>query len=98
MLLDPHAGEYRPTRDGDEWKKKGGKRVKTRQAPTRKTKAAVDHRQNNKILRQRTPVIAQQLLYHAVAVQLLCRTESQRQVRSSAVGKQLKQKKSNSQA
>ena len=40
----------RPIRDGDEWKK-GDRRVKTsKQAPTRKTKAVVDRRQNNRML------------------------------------------------
>ena len=38
------------------------------QAPTRKTKAAVDSRQNNKMLRQCPLGIAQQRVYHAVTV------------------------------
>ena len=47
---------------------KGGKKSEdSREAPTRKTKAAVDRRQNNKMLRQCLG-IAQQLPYHAVAV------------------------------
>ena len=41
----------RPIRDGDEWEK-GDRRVKPKQAPTRKTKAAVVRRQNNRMLRQ----------------------------------------------
>ena len=55
----------RPIRDRDEWEK-GDRRVK--QASTRKTKAAVDHRQNNKMLRQCPSGIAQRPLHHAIAV------------------------------
>ena len=47
----------------------GGKKSETsKQAPTRKTKAAVDRRQNNQLLRQCLLGIAQQLPYHAIAV------------------------------
>ena len=42
----------RPIRDGDEWEKGGQKSETAKQAPTRKTKAAVDRRQNNKLLMQ----------------------------------------------
>ena len=53
-----------PIRDGE-----GGKKSETsKQAPTQKTKAAVDHHQNNKMLWQCLLGIAQQLPYHAVAV------------------------------
>ena len=48
--------------------KGGQKSESSKQAPTRKTKAAVDHRQNNKMLRQCPPSIAQQIQYHAIAV------------------------------
>ena len=54
---------------GTETNGKGGQKSETsQQAPTRKTKAAVDRRQNNKMLRQRPSGIAQQLPYHAIAV------------------------------
>ena len=77
----------------------GGKKSETsRQAPTRKTKAAVDRRQNNKMLRQCPPGIAQQLPYHAIAVLTAMQNSHKDNVRSSAVGKQPKRKKSNSQA
>ena len=58
----------RLVRDGDKWE--GGKKSETsRQAPTRKTnQAAVDRRQNNRMLRQCPPGIAQELPYHATAV------------------------------
>ena len=40
-----------------------------KQAPAQKTKAAVDHRQNNtEMLRQGPPGVAQQPPHHAVAV------------------------------
>ena len=66
-------------RDGD--KGEGDERVKAQsQAPTRKTKNAVDRRQNNRMLRQCPLAIAQQLVYHAITVPiLLCGTESRRQ-------------------
>ena len=77
----------------------GGKKSEdSRQAPTRKTKAAVDRCQNNKMLRQCPSSIVQQLLYHAVAVPTAARNSHKDNVCSSASGKQLKQKKSNSQA
>ena len=40
----------------------------SKQAPTRKTKAAVDRRQNNRTLRQCPPGIAQRPPHHAVVV------------------------------
>ena len=40
----------------------------SRQAPDRKTRDAVDRRQNNRMLRQCPVGIAQQLVYHAIAV------------------------------
>ena len=46
----------------------GQKSEASREAPTRKTDAAVDRRQNNRMLRQCPPGIVQQLPYHAVAV------------------------------
>ena len=47
---------------------KGGQKSETsRQAPTRKTKAAVDRRQNNKMLRQWSSGIAQRPPRHAIA-------------------------------
>ena len=84
-----------PIRDGDEGGR-GGKKSKTSsQAPPRKTKASVDRRHNNKMLSAlRSDYCTTQSLS-----QLLRGTESKKDnVRSSAVGKQLKQKKSNSQA
>ena len=62
-------GARRPVRDGDDGK--GGQKSETsRQAPTRKTKAAVDRRQNNRMLRQcHSPSgIAQRPQHHAIAV------------------------------
>ena len=53
----------RPIRDGDE---EGKKSEDSSQALTRKTKAAVDRRRNNKMLRQCPLGIAQQLPDHAV--------------------------------
>ena len=49
----------------------GGRERKSedsRQAPSRKTKDAMDRRQNDRMLRQCPPGTAQQLPYHAVAV------------------------------
>ena len=78
---------------------KGGQKSETsKQAPTRKTKAAMDRRQNNKMLWQCPLGIAQQLPYHAIGVPTAMRNSHKDNVRSSVVGKQLKQKKSNSQA
>ena len=71
----------------------------SRQAATRKTKAAMHCHQNNKMLWQGPPGIVQQLLHHAVAVPTAVQNKSPKDnVRSCAVWKQLKQKKSNSQA
>ena len=48
---------------------KGGQKSETsKQTPTRKTKAAVDRRQNNKMLRQCPSGIAQRPPHHAIAV------------------------------
>ena len=48
---------------------KGEKKSETlRQTPSCKTKAAMDRHQNNKMLQQCLPSIAQQLPYHAIAV------------------------------
>ena len=80
---------------------KGGKKSETlKQASAWKTKAAVDRRQNNKMLRQCLSGTAQRPPCHAVAVPTAMqnRVATLDNVRSSAVGKQLKQKKSNSQA
>ena len=57
------AEASRPVRDGDEWEKRGKKSETSRQAPTRKTKAAVDRRQNNKMLKRCSSGIAQRLPY-----------------------------------
>ena len=59
----------RPIRDRDEWEK-GDRRVKPRntEAPNRKAKAAVDRRQNNRMLRQCPSGIAQRPPHHAIAV------------------------------
>ena len=67
LLLNVHGGEkayYGRGRVG-----KGGQKSETsKQVPTRKTKAAVDPRQNNKMLRQCPSGIAQRPLHHAIAV------------------------------
>ena len=48
---------------------KGGQKSEaSKQAPTRKTKAAVDRRQNNRMLRQCPSGIAQRPPHHAIAV------------------------------
>ena len=88
----------RPIRDGDEWEKGGYKSENSKQAPTRKTKAAVDRRQNNRMLRQCPPGTAQRPQHHAIAVRPNCYAEQSHKdnVRSSTVEKQVKQKKSNS--
>ena len=77
---------------------KGRKKSETsKQAPTRKTKDAMDRRQNKKKLWQCPSGIAQRPPHHAVAVPTAMNSHKDN-FRSSAVGKQLKQKKSNSQA
>ena len=78
--------------------KRGQKSETSKQAPTRKTKAAVDRRQNNRMLRQCPAGIAQQVPYHAIVVPIAMQNSHKDNVRSSAVGKQLKRKKSNSEA
>ena len=74
---------------------KGGQKSETsKHAPTQKTEAAVDRHQNNKMLRQCPSGIAQRPPHHAIAVPAAM--QNSHNVRSSAVRKQLKQKKSNS--
>ena len=103
---------------------KGGQKSETsKQAPTRKTKAAVDRRQNYRMFRQCPSSIAQRPPHHAIAVPTAVQNRVTKTmsvanskhwfttsffggrcrkamlgvyVRSSADGKQLKQKKSNS--
>ena len=54
---------------------RGNDRVKARsQAPSRKPKAAVDRRQNNRTLRQCPLAIVQQLVYYAIAVSAAVRS------------------------
>ena len=84
----------RPIRDGDDWEK-GDRRVKPR---NRRPRLHVDRRQNNKMLRQCPSGIVQRPPHHAIAVPPAMQNSYKDSVRSSAVGKQLKQKKSNSQA
>ena len=79
----------RPIRDGNEWGKRGKK------SETSKTKAAVDRCQKNKMLRQRPSGIAQRPPHHAIAVPTAEQSHKDN-VHSPAIGKQLKQKKSNS--
>ena len=67
FLLLTSAEARRPIRDGDEWEK-GDRRETSRRAPTRKTKAAVDRRQNNRMLRQCPSGIAQRPPHHLIAV------------------------------
>ena len=57
-----------PIRDGDEWGERGQKSETSKQAPTSKTKAAVDRRQNNRMLRRCPSGIAQRPPHHAIAV------------------------------
>ena len=74
--------------------KVGQKSETSKQAPTRKTEAAV----NIKMLRQCPSGIAQRPPHHTITVPTAMqnRVITLDNVRSSAVGKQLKQKKSNS--
>ena len=67
----------RPIRDGE----KGDRRETFKQVPTWKTKAAVDRRQNNRMLRWYTVCLTLRSDHHIMQLlsQLLCRTESQRQ-------------------
>ena len=78
----------------------GGGGENLRQAPARKTKDAVDRRQNSRMLRQCPLATAQQLVHCAVAVPTAVPEQSHKDnFRSSAAGKQLlMQKKSSSQA
>ena len=83
LLLDVHGGEKAHLGRGRVGK--GGQKSETsKQAPTRKTKAAVDRRQNNRMLRQCPSGIAQRPPHHAVAVQN--RSSHKDSVRSSAFG------------
>ena len=68
---------------------KGGQKSETsKQAPTRKTKAAVDRHQNNRMLLRQCPSgITQQLPYHATAVPTAMQNSQKGNVRSSAAGK-----------
>ena len=67
LLLNVHGGEKALLGTGTSGK--GGQKSETsKQAPTRKTKAAVDRRQNNKMLRQCPSGIAQRPPHHAIAV------------------------------
>ena len=84
----------RPIRDGNELGGggEGQKSETSKQAPTRKTKAVVDRRQNNRMLRQCHSGIA-----HAGTTAPRnccpdCCAEQSHNVSSSAVGKQLKEK------
>ena len=88
----------RPIRDGDDWEKGGQKSETSKQAPTRKTEAAVDHRQNNRMLRQCSSGIAATTAPRSCCPNCYAEQSHRDNVRSSAVGKQLKQKKPNSQA
>ena len=65
----------------------------SKQATTRTTKAAADRRQNNKILRQCPSSIAERPQHHAINCCPNCYAEQSHKdnIRSSAVGKQLKQ-------
>ena len=90
----------RPVRDGGTSGKRGGggqKSETSKQAPTRKTKAAVDRRQNNRMLRQCPSGIAQRPQHHAIAVPtaVLNRVTKTMSV-APPLGSKLKQKKSNS--
>ena len=90
----------RPIRGGDEWEIRTEEWIKTsRQAPTWKTKNAVDRHQNNKMLK----AVSVRHCAATTAPRNCCPNYYSEQshkdnVRSSADAKQLKQKKSNSQA
>ena len=72
---------------------KGGRKSETsKQAPTQKTKAGVNRRQNNKMLRQSSIVPRPQ--HHAIAVPIAMQNSHKDNVHSSAAGNQPKQKKS----
>ena len=67
LLLNVHGGEKAYWGRGRVGK--GGQKSETsKQAPTRKTEAAVDRRQNNGMLRQCPSGIAQRSSHHAIAV------------------------------
>ena len=67
LLLNVHGGEKAYQGRGRVGKA-GQKSETSKQAPTRKTKAAVDRRQNNRMLRQCPSGIAQRPPHHAIAV------------------------------
>ena len=78
---------------------KGGQKSETsKQAPTRKTKAAVDRRQNNRMLIKAVSVrhCAATTALRNCCPKCYAKQSHKDNVRSSAVGKQLKQKKSDS--
>ena len=67
LLFNVHGGEK--AYQGRGRVGKGGQKSETsKQAPTRKTEAAVDRRQNNGMLRQCPSGIAQRSSHHAIAV------------------------------
>ena len=88
----------RPIRDGDEWEKGGQKSETSKQAPTRKTKVAVDRRQNENVKAVSIRSCAVTTAPRNCCPKCYAEQSHKDNVRSSAVGKQLKQKKSNSQA
>ena len=67
--------------------KRGQKSETSKQVPTRKTKAAVDCRENNRMLKQCPSGIAQRPPHHAIAVPTAMQNSHKDNVRSSAVGK-----------
>ena len=76
----------------------GGERVSgsSAQSNPQKTEEAVDHRQNNNLLiiGSGDLAIAKQLVCSAIAVSTAVRSSHKYNVRSTAVGEQLKQKAS----
>ena len=74
----------RPIRDGDEWEREKKKNETSKQAPTRKTKAAVDRRQNNKMLLRQCPSAPRKCCPNCYAKQ-----SQKDNDRSFAVGKQI---------
>ena len=84
--------------DGDEWEKGGQKSETSKQAPTRKTKVAVDRRQNNSVTAMSVRHCAETTVPRNCCPNCYAEQSHVDNVRSSAVGKQLKQLKSNSPA
>ena len=91
LLLNIHRSE----KAYYEWEK-GDRRVKPRTGANPEDKAAVDCRQNNRMLKQCPSGIAQRPPHHAIAVPTAMQNSHKDNVCSSAIGKRLKQKKSNS--